>query len=631
MSRKTMKKGIISQKTLNDEKSALGQIDFSIAKKFKKILENLTEINILIKKRKNKDDRETLVDLIAQKALLQSQLKAWDNAGRPTDKKGFQIFLQEKCFQDEMRLPHTGDITFKNCILKGLRFYLSDSEKRKIKESIPLLTANDYRIIVINGHGAIEGNVKVQTNSKSIKVIRGKTRPLMINQMPNGCWYFAQAFPGSSTLMCNRVDKAQFENMNDPTKRDEFVSRLFTEGTFHTFMSGKTHEESDTAMVGIPKMPFHNKAWDFGESGWKERKTIMGIYDFTDPELNLQEDLTRRKDSDGFYIYHKHPESQDPSHYAPSDKLRNHLHMSDEPNNGAFHDVRKKKNMEAYRAFVKKNNRKPVKGKDNIKGQFTYSLDGITQTYPLNREAANNKFKRVYRHKIFAADWAAVRRDGDGNIYDPMAKGSDGVSIRQRMIDAMKKNGDINLTDVLTWFDPNAPGAVDRRKVIFVDWSCQPISIRVSVNGGNYSVADIDRLPSDYNKDESEGNLIALQACRNGFERMARYLNLIFSRVQSRFIEKNTGRTSIIRQAELPPSNLNRPQLPSQSPFTAKIQTDPVYAAGVGALAGPSVRAAMDIDKKNSTLVGGKKSRKKKTRRRRRRQRRKTRRKTKRK
>ena len=128
----------------------------------------------------------------------------------------------------------------------------------------------------------------------------------------------------------------------------------------------------------------------------------------------------------------------------------------------------------------------------------------------------------MYRHKIFAADWAAVRRDGDSNIYDPMAKGSDGVSIRQRMIDAMERNGDINLTDVLTWFDPNAPGAVDRRKVIFVDWSCQPISIRVSVNGGNYSVADIDRLPSDYNKDESEGNLIALQACRNGFEKMAR-------------------------------------------------------------------------------------------------------------
>ena len=354
MSRKTMKKRIISQKTLKDEKVALGRLDFSIANKYKKILEKLAEINILIKKRKNKDDRETLVDLIAHKALLQSQLKDWDQAGRPIDKKGFQLFLQEKCFQDEMRLPHTGDILFKNCILKGLRFYLSNSEKRKIKESIPLLTANDYRIIVINGHGAIEGNVKVQTSGKSIKVSRSKSRPLMINQMPNGCWYFAQAFPGSSTLMCNKVDKAQFENMNDPTKRDEFVSRLFTEGTFHTFMSGKTHEESDTAMIGIPTEPFHNKAWDFGESDWKEKKTIMGIYDFTDRELNLQADLTRRKDNDGFYIYHKHPESQDPSSFAPSDKLRNHLYMSDDANEGAFHDVRKKNTTEAYKAFVKK-------------------------------------------------------------------------------------------------------------------------------------------------------------------------------------------------------------------------------------------------------------------------------------
>ena len=175
---------------------------------------------------------------------------------------------------------------------------------------------------------------------------------------------------------------------------------------------------------------------------------------FTDPELKLQRDLTRRRGSDGQYVYHKHPESQDSSHFAPSDNLRNHLHMNDEPNKGAFHDVRKKKTMEAYKAFIKKNKRKPVKGKDNIKGQFTYSLDGITQTYPLNREAANDKFKRVYRQKIFAADWADVRRDGDGNIYDPMAKGSDGVSIRQRMIDAMERTGDINLTDVLTWFEP---------------------------------------------------------------------------------------------------------------------------------------------------------------------------------
>ena len=621
MSRKTMKKGIGLQKTLKEEKNALGGLDFSIAKKFKKILEKIEEINILIAKVTKIKNKETLVDLLAEKTRLQSQLKDWDQAGRPIDKKGFQIFLQEKCFVDEMRLPHTGDIDFKNCILKGLRFYLSDSEKRKIKESIPLLTANDYRIIVINGHGAIEGNVKVQISSKSIKVSRSKSRPLMINQMPNGCWYFAQAFPCSSTLMCNKVDKAQFENMNDLTKRDEFVSRLFTEGTFHTFMSGKAYEESDTSMIGIPNEPFHNKAWDFGESNWKERKTIMGIYDFTDHELNLQTDLTRRKSEDGMYIYHKHPESQDPHPFAPSDKLRNHLMMVDKPNKGAFHDVRKKESVKAYQAFVKKNNRKPVEGKDDIKGQFTYSLDGITQTYPLDRDAANNKFKRVYRHKIFAADWAAVRRDEGGNIYDPMAKGSDGVSIRQRMIDTMEKKGDIDLTDVLKWFDPNALGAVDRRKVIFVDWSCQPISIRVSINKGDYSNANIDRPSANYKKKE-EGDLIALQACRNGFEKMARRLNLIFNRVQSRFIEKNTGQTSIIRQAEMPLSgDLSRHQLPPPSPFIAPIHMDLSYDEGVKSLAGPLVREAMDIK-------GGR--RKKTRRKRRRKRRRKTRRKTKR-
>ena len=118
MSRKTMKKRIISQKTLKDEKIALGSLDFSIAKKFKKILENLTEINSLIKKRKNKNDRETLVDLLAEKALLQSQLKDWDKAKRPIDKKGFQRFLQEGCFQDEMRLPHSGRYNFPELYLK---------------------------------------------------------------------------------------------------------------------------------------------------------------------------------------------------------------------------------------------------------------------------------------------------------------------------------------------------------------------------------------------------------------------------------------------------------------------------------------------------------------------------------
>ena len=46
---------------------------------------------------------------------------------------------------------------------------------------------------------------------------------------------------------------------------------------------------------------------------------------------------------DGHYIYHKHPESQDSSQFAPSDNLRNHLLMYDEPNEGSFHDVTAKK------------------------------------------------------------------------------------------------------------------------------------------------------------------------------------------------------------------------------------------------------------------------------------------------
>ena len=68
-----------------------------------------------------------------------------------------------------------------------------------------------------------------------------------------------------------------------------------------------------------------------------------------------------------------------------------------------------------------------------------------------------------------------------------------------------------------------------------------------------------------------------------------------------------------------PSSNLSKPQFPPLSPFTAQVRADPVYTAGVGALAGPTVRAAMDIDSNNSAVVGGKKSHRKKTRRRRRR------------
>ena len=183
MSRKTMKKGNKSSEIQKLDK--LGGEHFTMANNYSRILQKLNDIDRELHKHKTKGNKETLVDLLTEKALLQSRLKDWDKAKRPTNKKGFQEFLQEGCFQDEMRLPHTGDITFINCILKGLRFRPSIPDIRKIKESIPNLTTGDYRIIVINGHGAIEGNVKVQTSS-SIKVSRSTSRPLMINQMPNG-------------------------------------------------------------------------------------------------------------------------------------------------------------------------------------------------------------------------------------------------------------------------------------------------------------------------------------------------------------------------------------------------------------------------------------------------------------
>ena len=122
MPRKTMKKGIRSQKTLKNEKGALGGLDFSIAKQYKKILEKIEEINILIKKRKNKNDRETLVDLLAEKALLQSQLKAWDDAGRQTDKKRFSNISSGKMFSRRNEATTYGRHNFQELYLKRVAF-----------------------------------------------------------------------------------------------------------------------------------------------------------------------------------------------------------------------------------------------------------------------------------------------------------------------------------------------------------------------------------------------------------------------------------------------------------------------------------------------------------------------------
>jgi len=111
--------------------------------------------------------------------------------------------------------------------------------------------------------------------------------------------------------------------------------------------------------------------------------------------------------------------------------------------------------------FKEQNNRNPTteeletltKGKT-----FSFTEYGKTNDYPLKTSRANAKFQSVYRNQLFASDWAPLR-DSPNGVFDPMAKGSDGVSIRQRMIDTMNSKRDITMDDLLKWFNPNAPGA----------------------------------------------------------------------------------------------------------------------------------------------------------------------------
>ncbi len=153
----------------------------------------------------------------------------------------------------------------------------------------------------------------------------------------------------------------------------------------------------------------------------------------------------------------------------------------------------------------------------------------------MKTEAANAKFKRVYRNQLFASDWAPLR-DSPNGVFDPMAKGSDGISIRQRMIDTMNSKRDITMDDLLKWFNPNAPNAVDKRKVIFIDWSCQPLSVRVQYDGRIRGV-DFDTAPNPTQPypPEKIPSLLGFQSTRLAFEKMARNINLIFNRAQSLF------------------------------------------------------------------------------------------------
>ena len=207
--------------------------------------------------------------------------------------------------------------------------------------------------------------------------------------------------------MCRKVDTAQFQNLNSLRKRNNFVRRLFSDGTFQTFLEGKSYDESDTAMVGIPTMPFYNKAWDFGQ--WSEHRTIMGIYDITDPNYSVNIDATRRADPGGTYVYPTLSGDE-----SPSEVLRSHTYFkgtiagnsSREPNTTQFHHKRLIMIRELLSKFRKQYNRNPTTEElENLtKDQkFSFTEYGKTHDYPLKTQRANAKFQSVYRNKLFAS------------------------------------------------------------------------------------------------------------------------------------------------------------------------------------------------------------------------------------
>ncbi len=601
------------------KKHKIAQIHHGILKDINATHKKIIKQTLALKK--NPGDLRTkdiLENLKSHKQSKERQIQAWTNANKPHTMKKFEKFISEGCSINEAQLPNIGDISFKNCILKNRRFIPSKPEVKQIRNSIPNLSNNDYRIIIINGHGAIEGGIVIQGKIGNQPTIsQAKNAPVILPQLPNRVWYFAQSYPGASTLMCRKVDTAQFQNLNSLRKRNNFVRRLFSDGTFQTFLEGKFYDESDTAMVGIPTMPFYNKAWDFGQ--WTEHRTIMGIYDITDPNYSVNIDATRQADPGGTYLYPTLSGDR-----SPSDVLRSHIYFkgtiagnsNNEPSETQFHHKRLEMIRALLRKFKTENNRIPTTEElENLtKDQkFSFTAYGKTNDYPLKLTAANNKFQRVYRNLLFASDWAPRRMSGNG-VVDPIAKGSDGVSIRQRMIDTMNSKRDITMDDLLKWFNPNAPNAVDKRKVIFIDWSCQPISVRVQYDGRIRGV-DFDTAPDPTQPypPEKIPSLLGFQATRLAFEKMARNLNLTFNRVQSLFNEKNG-------EEEL-----------GASPFIAKIEADKVGEGDY--LLNRSARDAlspvsMDVDAiSKSTTQGGRRKKRTRRKKRKRRKRRKTRRK----
>ncbi len=644
MSRKLSLKQPYSAKILKGlktvgKKHKIAQIHHDILQDINVTHKLIRKQTMLVKKTPDDLQRQDYLEYLkSQKQSKERQIQAWVKAKKPHTMDKFEKFISEGCSINEARLPNNmGDIAFKNCILNKMRFFPSKQEVIQIRNSIPNLSNNDYRIIIINGHGAIEGGIVIKGDIQNQPTIRqAKNAPVILPKLPNGMWYFAQSYPGASTLMCKKVDTAQFQNLNSPQKRNNFIRRLFSDGTFQTFLEGKSYDESDTAMVGIPTMPFYNKAWDFGQ--WAEHRTIMGIYDITDPNYSVNIDATRQADPGGTYVYPTLSGDK-----SPSDVLRSHTYFKGtivgnshrEPNTKQFHHKRLKMIRQLVLKFKEQNNRNPTteeletltKGKT-----FSFTEYGKTNDYPLKTPRANAKFQSVYRNQLFASDWAPLR-DSPNGVFDPIAKGSDGVSIRQRMIDTMNSKRDITMDDLLKWFNPNAPGAVDKRKVIFIDWSCQPLSVRVQYDGRIRGV-DFDTAPDPTQPypPEKIPSLLGFQATRLAFEKMARNLNLTFNRVQSLFNEKNgeeeLGDSPFIAKIEADKVGvgdylLNRSARDALSPAPMDVDSESDPGGGESKQSAP---LSMDVDEISKSVTQGGR-RKKRTRRKKRRKRRKTRRK----
>ena len=187
---------------------------------------------------------------------------------------------------------------------------------------------------------------------------------------------------------------------------------------------------------------------------------------------------------------------------------------------------------------------------------------------------------------MFASDWSSPRYfqrdDGKKILFDPIAAGADGVSVRQRMIDTMAAKRDIVLADILKWFDPNAPGAIDKRKVIFLDWSCQPISTRVQFNNGPIQGLDFNTKYGADTPPEKIPALLGFQASKIAFEKMARELTLTFHRIQSLFEETNG------------------PGPTGASPYTAKVELDDVTTSDLAGKATRTAMEPMDVEEDNT-------------------------------